>query len=62
MLRVIIRRDFKCSFTGLKSKTYSFIDIENEKVEEILRTGGADDKGYDFSKVVSVEVFHTKEQ
>ena len=56
MLRVIIRRKFKDSYSGLETDELETVDVECQALEEILKGGGSGESGYDYRSVAGIEI------
>lgn len=56
MLRMIIRRRYKDQWNGLEMEDFETVDIDIQKLEQILTGGGTSENGYDIRELVGVEV------
>lgn len=55
MLRFIIKRQQKCSVTGLETSCFETVDIDVPELEAIILGGGTGNGGYDVREVAGIE-------
>ena len=56
MLRFILKTKTKDSCNGLESEDYFTLDIKLLALENILRSGGMSNSGYEKTELVGVEI------
>lgn len=56
MLRAIIRHKHRDQNNGLEIDEFETLDFDSEVLEEVLRSGGYSESGYDYWTVVGVQI------
>jgi hypothetical protein len=56
MLRFIVSRNWKDSVSGAESQNYITVDGDITELEELLRSGGYGESGYEHCHLIGVEI------
>jgi len=56
MIRFIFLNKFRCPQTGLETESFHTVDLDVPEIEKRLSGGGSGESGYDYTRLMGVEL------